>query len=536
MVTPVQFSPIHNDVLQLIQDRGPISLDPANAVYTNRDLDLSAIQLVGFDMDYTLAVYKKAPMEELQYKLTVERLISQYHYPESIRSLAYDPLLVTRGLVVDKKRGHLFKMDDHSHVWRAMHGKRLLNEEEIEACYLNTKIKIGTPQFASLDSLFAMPESSLYCNLLDHFEHLYINKKPIGPLEVTPHAQSKVEGPVDTWKLFDDVRSAIDSIHSDGSLKSIITQNLDAYIVRDKNLAITLHKLRSTGKRLFLLTNSYFNYTQDVMSYLLNNQLEEYNNWRSYFDIIIVGGKKPEFFVAQNPFYELDLEADLENPPERLATGDTFERNKVYLGGNIHDFEKRAHCKGEHILYVGDHIYGDIVRSKKESLWRTCLVIEELPQEIHHWLESAQEIRALFDQENQRASLDSLIGNRRVLLAHLEALLNEKNKLSHDQTQLVHQTARTVRLENDQAKRQVKELDAQIAIAQETLERRFHPIWGRLLTEHGELSRFGEQVTSYACIYTSQVANLLQYSPQQSFKAASEAMSHEKVLLHMMPF
>jgi len=36
---------------------------------------------------------------------------------------------------------------------------------------------------------------------------------------------------------------------------------------------------------------------------------------------------------------------------------------------------------GDKILYVGDHIYGDILRSKRSLGWRTCLVIPELDNE-----------------------------------------------------------------------------------------------------------------------------------------------------------
>ena len=34
------------------------------------------------------------------------------------------------------------------------------------------------------------------------------------------------------------------------------------------------------------------------------------------------------------------------------------------------------------VLYVGDHIYGDILRSKKTLGWRTMLVVPELATEL----------------------------------------------------------------------------------------------------------------------------------------------------------
>ena len=37
---------------------------------------------------------------------------------------------------------------------------------------------------------------------------------------------------------------------------------------------------------------------------------------------------------------------------------------------------------GLQVLYVGDHIYGDILRSKKTLGWRTMLVVPELATEL----------------------------------------------------------------------------------------------------------------------------------------------------------
>ena len=34
------------------------------------------------------------------------------------------------------------------------------------------------------------------------------------------------------------------------------------------------------------------------------------------------------------------------------------------------------------MLYIGDHIYGDILRSKKTLGWRTMLVVPELETEL----------------------------------------------------------------------------------------------------------------------------------------------------------
>src|SRR5262245_17215019 len=78
----------------------------ARRVFASRDLRLDQINMIGFDMDYTLVEYKRVPMESLAHKLTLERLINKRGYPETIRR-PYDPEFVIRGLVVDKQLGNI---------------------------------------------------------------------------------------------------------------------------------------------------------------------------------------------------------------------------------------------------------------------------------------------------------------------------------------------------------------------------------------------------------------------------------------------
>ena len=48
-------------------------------------------------------------------------------------------------------------------------------------------------------------------------------------------------------------------------------------------------------------------------------------------------------------------------------------------------------AKGKDIVYIGDHIFGDILKSKKRQGWRTFLVIPELAQELHVWTDKSGE-------------------------------------------------------------------------------------------------------------------------------------------------
>src|SRR5690606_13002838 len=176
-------------------------------------------------------------------------------------------------------------------------------------------------------------------------------------------------------RVFRDVRLAIDEAHADGAVHRTILSDLPTYIDRDPLLARTLHKLRSAGKRLFLLTNSPWAYTDAMMTYLLGSAMNEYKSWQQYFDIVICAAKKPLWFAEGTALSR--HEAGGLQP----ASG-PFEKGKIYEGGNLKGFEQHLGVPGSAILYVGDHIYGDILRSKKESAWRTAMIIQELDAEI----------------------------------------------------------------------------------------------------------------------------------------------------------
>jgi len=58
---------------------------------------------------------------------------------------------------------------------------------------------------------------------------------------------------------------------------------------------------------------------------------------------------------------------------------------RIWLSGSCDVFSDLIGAKGKDVLYIGDHIFGDILKSKKIRGWRTFLVIPELTQELHVW-------------------------------------------------------------------------------------------------------------------------------------------------------
>lgn len=48
--------------------------------------------------------------------------------------------------------------------------------------------------------------------------------------------------------------------------------------------------------------------------------------------------------------------------------------------------------RGKDILCIGDHIFGDILKSKKLQGWRICLVVPELSWELGIWAREKDEL------------------------------------------------------------------------------------------------------------------------------------------------
>lgn len=483
------------------------TLSPAQRIYVNRTLRFDQIRQVGFDMDYTLAIYAKRRLEALAYELTARRLVESHGYPDELVGHAYDPSFSIRGLVVDKRHGNLFKMDRHHFVGRVLHGRRPLSKEERRRLYRHVKIRLKSRKYHWIDTLFALPEATLYADWVDFFD-----ARPELPK-------------VDYWELFDRIRDAIDGVHRDGTLKTIVQAQVADYVELDPELPRTLHRLRSSGKRLFLLTNSLWPYTDVLMRHLLDGRLPEYASWTRYFDVILVGAQKPAFFREDEPFHEVNQKTGqvASHPAYR------FERHHVYQGGSLRRFEQIMGTVGDEVLYVGDHIYGDIIRSKRDTLWRTALVVPELEDELRLRRDIVSAEADLLELEERRSSLEDEITKTKLKIAALEVALDDDPQREPTERDELFRIRRELRIGLDRDRRDLKLLIERRGQFAAAVDEAYNPVWGSLFKEGTESSAFARQVETYACVYTSRVSNFLYYSPDQYFRAPRHWLPHEKL-------
>jgi 5'-nucleotidase len=477
-------------------------------IFVNRSLRLDKIHFFGFDMDYTLAIYKSPEYEELEYQLTIERLI-QMGYPRSITSLKYDPEFPIRGLFLDHKKGNFLKIDNFGNIAACVHGRNVVPKKVVAELYPSLRIhndEIGT-RFYLLNTLFTLPEACLYADLVNHFESMKAkNGENASPTKETTNSTTKsnIESDVDQKEhiiyspemdisysnLFFDIRNAIEYVHTEnGPLKKKTLEDLPKYIVRTEKLSILLNRLKEAGRVTFLLTNSPWYYTNKVMSFLLDGFNPKYSHWREYFDHVIVGASKPAFFMEGTTLREVDVTTG------NLKIGHvskTFKKGCVYQGGNLDIFEKLAGVQnGDNVLYIGDHIFADIIISKKKHGWRTLLVVPELKRELRIW----KEVQPLYQR-----------------LLKLELLKSEMYRDMDYEAVHPPDTSLIRRHMNST----INELNAS-----------YNKLFGSLFRSGLKLSFFGMQVQRYADLYTSDYYNLLNYPMFYYFSPTASLMPHE---------
>jgi HAD superfamily 5'-nucleotidase-like hydrolase len=487
-------------------------LDPPQRVYCNRDLDLQEIEAIGFDMDYTLARYNQRAMDALSIEKALERLVSERGYPDEIMEISPRPDFAMRGLVLDTTRGHVLKVDRHRHAGKVYHGFEDITDQA-RSTYRQTRIRFSQDQYVLIDTLFALPEAFLYAALVDYCE------------SNQPQAEH------DWRQLYDDIRFSIDLAHRDESIKSAVVNDLETYVNREESLALTLHKFRSAGKRLFLLTNSYARYTNRVMSYLLDDALPEYESWQKYFDVVITGAGKPAFFTEATPFQEVTTEAEvIDEAPETLTD------DAIYQGGSLEEFERLAGWRGDSVLFIGDHIYGDILRSRKTTTWRTAMIVQEMEPELEHIHDLREEIEQMREVDREIASLNEQLAHDKRLAHQIDRVLtaddddtNTSPRLDAGKREELENARRRLSKSQRSIRRRRQRLIESLRDSERQLEERFNPYWGLIFKQGNENTIFGEQVEDYACLYTSRVSNLLNYSPVHYFRAPRQTLPHERI-------
>ncbi|KAJ0980389.1 hypothetical protein J5N97_008644 [Dioscorea zingiberensis] len=495
------------------------SIDMGKKIFCNRSLNMKNIVAVGFDMDYTLAQYMPETFESLAYDGTVRKLVYNLGYSPELLELTFDWKYMVRGLVLDKKRGNILKMDRHKYVKVAYHGFKEMPKEDKIATYGNTLIRdsFDEPDYALIDTLFSLAEAYLFAQLVD-----FKDKNP-----------GKIPPGTDYARIYKDVRAAVDLCHRDGTLKQMVAKDPGRYINEDLSIVPMLKMLRDSGRATFLVTNSLWDYTNIVMNFLCGNPTSANSevgiyDWLENFDVVITGSSKPNFFHEDNRAILFEVEPEtgmllntdngillpqIGSTSPRIPSKEPRKACKVFQGGNVAHLHRLLSIESSsQVLYVGDHIYGDILRSKKVLGWRTMLVVPELEREVELLWKLRDTRKELQHLRRERDLVEDKIHCINWSLKFEDISADEKQKLNSDLHELETQR------ENVRCLHQ---------LAQRECHQKFHKVWGQLMKTGYQNSRFAHQVERFACLYTSQVTNLSLYSPDKYYRPSEDFMPHE---------
>ncbi|KAH0708218.1 hypothetical protein KY290_012026 [Solanum tuberosum] len=463
-------------------------------IFCSRTLNLRSISAIGYDMDYTLMHYNVMAWEGRAYDYCMENL-RNVGFP--VDGLAFDPDLVIRGLVIDKEKGNLVKADRFGYIKRAMHGTRMLSTREVSEIYGRELVDLRKEsRWEFLSTLFSVSEAVAYMQMVDR-----LDKGVIGP-DLCPN---EYKG------LYKAVGKALFRAHVEGQLKSEIMSKPELFVEPDPELPLALLDQKEAGKRLLLITNSDYHYTDKMMQHSFNRYLPNDMNWRDLFEMVIVSARKPEFFQMAHPLYEVVTGEGLMRPCFKACPGG------LYSGGSAQMIESSLNVHGDEILYVGDHIYTDVSQSKVHLRWRTALICRELEEEYNALILSREERATLIDLINKKEVLGDLFNQLRLALQRrtegrpaqtLAATHMEDNELTESMQKLLVVMQR---------------LDQKIGPMLDEDGELFSKRWGYLsragLWDKSHLMR---QIEKYADIYTSRVSNFLHYTPFMYFRAQEQ--------------
>lgn len=446
----------------------------AHGVFACNELDLSEVDVYGFDYDYTLACYKPC-LHDLLYNLGRDMLIKKLKYPQEISKLEYIPGFAVRGLHYDIEKGLLLKLDSFLQIQlgSVYRGRTKVPDNEVLKMYKNRILPIAyvegqsknyqpnvKSKMVQLADLFSVPEMCLMCNVAEYFEKNNIDYHP----EI----------------LFHDIKSAVQACHP--IMHQIVMKDTEAYIEKNENLTKYFEKLLNANKKLFLVTNSPYSFVNRGMTLLAGKR------WREYFDVIIVQARKPKFFTDESRPIRMYEESNDSHVWDRVTK---LEKGQIYYEGTVKQLQDLTGWNGHSVLYFGDHPYSDLADVTLEHGWRTGAIISELSHEIKtlntkefkataNWLQMlTQLIEETQDNECESAKIS------------LQKWMQERDDL-RNQTKTV-----------------------------------FNEQFGSVFRTYHNPTYFSRRLFRFADIYMSDITNLLNYSISHTFYPRRGVMPHE---------
>ena len=462
-------------------------------MWCNRTLNLRAIKAIGYDMDYTLVHYRTEVWERAAFERALQPL-ARKGWP--VGDLRFDPASVIQGLAFDLELGNLVKATRFGYIIRAHHGTRPLSFDEQRAAYSTTFVDLSEPRWKFMNTLFSLSEANLFAQLVDLLD------------------AGRLPERLGYGDLHGVLLGALDEAHNLSELKGLIMTDPDRFVELDPDLPLALLDQKMAGKRLLLITNSDWQYTRAMMSYAFDRWLPAGRGWRDLFDLIIVEARKPGFFSGRQASYRVTDEEQGLLRPHRGA----LEPGTVYVGGDAQLVESSLSLSGAEILYLGDHLFGDVHVSKEILRWRTGLILREMESEVQSQEKGRDTEERLTKLMARKVELDAAVAQLRLDRQRAQQRYGPRPREAPEELEA------SIRRINDES----QALDAEIGPLARAAGEMGNPAWGLLMRAGNDKSLFARQVERYADVYTSRVSNFMAQTPFAYLRAAHGSLPHDE--------
>jgi hypothetical protein len=171
-------------------------------------------------------------------------------------------------------------------------------------------------------------------------------------------------------------------------------------------------------------------------------------------------------------------------------------------------------CDGSEVLFVGDHIYGDVHASKRVRRWRAGLILRELEDEM----------AALESFRPQQDRLEALMAEKVALESAADRLrlAQQRSERGHSPLSSAPEALDLTRIRSRMA-----DLDDEIGPLARESATLGNDRWGLLMRAGNDKSHLARQIERHADVYTSRVSNLMHSTPFAYFRSPRGSMPHD---------
>jgi hypothetical protein len=191
-----------------------------------------------------------------------------------------------------------------------------------------------------------------------------------------------------------------------------------------------------------------------------------------------------------------------------------------YFGGSAAELERSLGMSGDEILYVGDHMFGDVHVTNRVLRWRTALILRELEDEVRAIAAFRGTEARIAEKMTEKERLEAESCQVRLELQRRKMQYGPRSATPEDELYARQAELRT----------RLEALDAEIGPLARAATELSNPHWGLLTRAGNDKSHLARQMERYADIYTSRVSNFLFATPFVYLRSPRGSLPHDPSL------